>query len=231
VAHPSAASAREPLAQRFDFPGRQVGPAVQACHQGVERLQGADASGGFDRQFEVVVSVGALSGVLQAFPQPSDQGVRGKRLGQIVVGPGLVGVAAVGVAVEGRQDEDGDRPGLARVLELLADLEPAQAREHEVQKDGIGRLFGQQRQALLAAEGLDRFETVGRQNVGQQVVHIGLIFDDEDPRWCMARHIGRPPGLRRHAKGYVSGAPAARGFATHRRSVSHPFLTRPPPAP
>ena len=77
-----------------------------------------------------------------------------ERLGEVVVGPGLeAGDDVVGVVAR-RDHDDGD---VARAAQRAAQLEPVDAREHDVDEHDVGHLLGERLDRLLAgARPLDR---------------------------------------------------------------------------
>ena len=63
-----------------------------------------------------------------------------------------------------------------------ANLDPRNARQHPVENDEIGRIFGQAQLGLIAAR--DAFHDVALrlQIVTDQQSHIDLVLDDENAR-------------------------------------------------
>ena len=70
----------------------------------------------------------------------------------------------------------------ARGAQALADLEPVELRQHQVEDDEVDALLGEPSQRLLAVARLDDAEPVPLERVGEELLDGVLVVDEEDGR-------------------------------------------------
>ncbi len=115
-----------------------------------------------------------------------------ERLGQVAVGPDPdAGGPLLRVMVRGDHD-DRDQVRLPVPLQPIADLEPVDVGQDQVEEDQVGPPLGDRLQRLLTGEDLDRFETLGPHEMGQDIIGVGLIVNHQNG----ARHGQDPKRLR-----------------------------------
>ena len=103
-----------------------------------------------------------------------------ERLRDVVVRAELEPDDLVQLVVAGREHDDRHRAARA---EPLADLEPVDPRQHDVEHDEIGILVREDVEGLLAVEGGDDAETVAFERIPQELLDGFLVVDEQDGRW------------------------------------------------
>ena len=116
-----------------------------------------------------------------------------ERLGQVAVGPDADARGPMVGVVQGGDHDDRDQVRLAVPLELVADGEPVDVGQHQVEQDQVGRvLLGRRRRpAHPRRAGPARSREPGP--AGQDIVGVALIVDDQHG----ARHGQSSKGLRK----------------------------------
>ena len=76
----------------------------------------------------------------------------------------------------------GSAAGLGQAAQLAADLDARHQRQHPVEHDEIGHLFGDLQHRLLAVARLGDAEALALEVVAQQGHQGGLVFDHQDQR-------------------------------------------------
>ena len=117
-----------------------------------------------------------------------------ERLGDVVVGPELEAEHLVDLLRLGREHDD--RHGRALRAQPLADLEPVDPRQHQVEHDEVELLLGEARERLAAVgrlhdlvavalqrereQRLDRLLVVDQQDAGGAIGHVRLCDEDSE---------------------------------------------------
>ena len=174
-----AAHLHDGLLEVLDLPLGQRGVGEEVG----EHVVGLLEVGRLAADVEVDLAGGAAALVLvapgQGLVDRLEELVGGERLGQVAVGadPDARG-AVVGVVQRGDHD-DRDQVRLAVPLELVADGEPVEVGEHQVEQDQVGRVLADGVGDLGARVELDRLEVAGLDQAGQDVVGVALVVDDQ----------------------------------------------------
>ena len=100
-----------------------------------------------------------------------------ERLRDVVVGAELEPEHLVQLVVAGGQHDDRHA---ARRPQALADLEPVQLRQHQVEHDEVEALLREPRQRLLAVARLDDAEAVALERIGEELLNRVLVVDEQD---------------------------------------------------
>ena len=130
---------------------------------------------------------------------PGREHARAEGLGHVVVGAELETGDDVGFAALGGQHDDRDLLGLGVGLELAADLETVDARQHEVEQHEVGQLETGRAQGVFTRLDADHAVAFLGQVVLDQLEDLALVVDDEDgflghrtPRYgCRATPLGQ----------------------------------------
>ena len=128
-----------------------------------------------------------------------------ERLRDVVVGAELEPEHLVELVVAGREHDD--RHG-ALGAQALADLEPVELREHDVEDDEVDGLLAEALERLLAVARRHDAEAVALERIGQKLLDGLLVVDEEDGRGIChdsmmpgrAAPAGGGPRLRRHGR-------------------------------
>ena len=122
-----------------------------------------------------------------------------ERFVEEVVGAGFEAAdLALDVGERGQHDHR-DEAGRARGLDPPADLEPVEARHHDVEEDRLRRLGGDRLERRQAVAREADLEALVREDRRQKLEVLGLIVDRQDPR--------RLSGWSRHRGHYLSTPP------------------------
>ncbi len=183
----------EPILVRGQLHGRSIGDDTPGA--GVERDRTAD---------ELARRV--AGGAAQERPEPRQQLLHVKRLGDVIVRAGVEGVDLVAPAIARRQHQD--RHGLAARPPGGDDRGTVLLRQAEVQDHGVIRLGLAQELALLAVHGaVDRVS--GALECGDDLaIEVAIILDDKQPHL-----LNLPPG------------PAHRRPTPHKAPIPHKALS------
>src|SRR6185436_7778622 len=106
------------------------------------------------------------------------------------------------VALRGDHD-DGELAGQRVALEATADLDPGHVGQHQVEQHQIGAVLADGADRLAAVADQDRDVTRLPEVVGQNLLQVLLVFDDQDARHgrsgrfyhCPATGVGCPDGV------------------------------------
>ena len=116
-----------------------------------------------------------------------------ERLRDVVVGAELEPDHLVELVVAGSEHDD--RHG-ALGPQALADLEPIEAREHDVEHDEIDRLGVELLERLLAVAGLDDLVAVAFEREREHRTHRVLVVDEQDRGRRVGHRLETPAGAR-----------------------------------
>ncbi len=109
---------------------------------------------------------------------PRQQFTNGKWLGDVVVGAQFKSHHLVDFLSAGSKHDDRNRGPLR--LELLAHVQPAHPRHHDVQDDEVGGLGDRALQASHTVAGGDDLMSLEFEVVAQPGHHVGLVLDNQD---------------------------------------------------
>jgi hypothetical protein len=150
--------------------------------------------------------------------QPRQELVEGERLRQVVVGAGLQPAHAVLDRVERGQDEHVHV--LAGGTQAAQDLEPLDARQHEIQHhDVVGSAARHPQADLAIGRGVDLVAR-SRQQLPQRLDHLGRVLDEQDAHGRGGPLQAKPPRGGRPLRPDERPPPA--------RSGAHNEIGRPP---
>ena len=114
---------------------------------------------------------------------PQDELAQVERLRDVVVGTELEPHDAIDRLLARGQHDDGQARRSLVPLQPPADLDAVHVREHEVEENQIERLGRDLLQRLHAV--LREHDPISRslERAVEQAPQIGLVLDDQDPRW------------------------------------------------
>src|SRR3954468_4575819 len=138
-----------------------------------------------------------------------------ERLRDVVIGAELQPEHLVELVVARGQHDDRHR---ARRPQPLADLEPVEPRQHQVEHDEVDRLLGEQPQRLLAVASLDNNISVLLERERQDGAHGVLVVDQQNR--------GRVVGHRRSGGARIAPEMARPPRRARRGSLERPVNSR-----
>ena len=112
-----------------------------------------------------------------------------ERLRDVVVRAELEPDDLVELVVAGSQHDD--RDGAARP-QALADLEPVEVREHDVEHDEVWILLAEPVERLFAVPRRHDPESIAFERVREELLNGVLVVDEQDGRWL--GHVAGLPG-------------------------------------
>ena len=124
--------------------------------------------------------------------QARQQHRRFDRLDHIVVGTGLQAEDVVEVILLGSEDDDG---GVGQAADLATQVQPALARQHQVEHDDFRLELDERGQGQVAAIHLPHFEAVLGQEVGDQSRELFVVFHQQYFAKPQVIHNDRRPRL------------------------------------
>ena len=128
-------------------------------------------------------------GAAQQCPHAAPELADRERLRDVVVRAELEPDDLVELVVAGGEHDDRH---LALGAQALADLEPVELRQHQVEHDEVDLLLGESRQSLLAVARLEHAEALALERVGEELLDGVLVVDEEDGRGV--GHVGSAIG-------------------------------------
>ena len=123
----------------------------------------------------VVRSAGPAEECAHAAPELADR----ERLRDVVVRAELEPEHRVELVVAGGQHDDRHR---ALCAQSLADLEPVELRQHDVEHDEVDRLLGEPPERLLSIPRRNDSKAVAFEWIGEEFLNRVLVVDEEDGR-------------------------------------------------
>ena len=170
----------------------EVGQQVELLGGEAQRpgSEAGAALGRVDRQVaddDRLLALGQGLDAAEDRPHPGDQLADAERLGEVVVGPHLE--AEHPIALAGARGEHQDR-GVGRLAaDLLADVEAVEARQHEVENDGVERPRGGELEAARPVVRQHHLEARVLQVQLHQPRQLALVLDHQN---LLRRHVGSP---------------------------------------
>jgi hypothetical protein len=82
--------------------------------------------------------------------------------------------------LRGGDHDNRDQVRFSSPLQPVAKLETIDIWEHEVEQDQIGTSLGNRRKSLLARRYLNRFKPASLHKIGQDIISVALIVDDQN---------------------------------------------------
>ena len=163
--------------QQFEF---QVGQP----HRGVkpDRLEpfGQKGEAAVAEDLVVLAGEGGPFAAAQQGLDPHHQLLEVKGLGEVVVGAGVEAAHLVLGAAEGCEHQDRNLGGLFVATESLADGEPIDVGQHQIQQDHIGSVLLGKGLALDAVIGALHIETAVLEVARHQIAHVAVVLDEQD---------------------------------------------------
>lgn len=100
--------------------------------------------------------------------------------GDVIGGAHLEGEGDVGIAVSGREQDDGDVPEMGRLLELTEDFEAVDGGKQDIQEDEVGLFLAHEGEDDVAVVGDEGSETFLAEEELDELRDELLVFDDKD---------------------------------------------------
>ena len=126
-----------------------------------------------------VSSGGGLGLAAQHRPHPRHKHLGTEGLGHVVVGAEIQPADNVGFLALGGEHDDGHRLGPWLASQTLADGQPVEIGQHEVQEDQVGRLRGGGGQGLFARTHARHLVAFLQQVIADQLADVFLILDHQ----------------------------------------------------